>query len=36
VVRKTIMGGPIIVSHRGTQVAIGNTLARKILVEEIA
>lgn len=33
-VRRSPLGGPVLVSHDGTQVAIGYQMARKILVEK--
>ena len=33
VLRRSRMGGPVLVYHEGTQIAIGRTLAQKIAVE---
>lgn len=34
-VRKSLLRGPVIVLHRGTEIAIGFKLAKKIFVENI-
>ena len=33
--RHVAYGGPVLIEHRGTQVALGRNLARRILVEQV-